>query len=225
MSAQKRCILFGFLSFTVALAPRQTIALAQDKPALQAKVFDVDTDASRVYVKVLSASRLGHEHGVEGKFKSGKIALGGTGEFLFDMTTFAADGPAARKQVGLENTVNDNEMRKVTDAMRSNKVLDVERFPTAAFAITSAAPLDKQAPGEPGNYRLEGTFTLHGTEKVIAFHAKVEKSAKPGVLRMTGSFPILQTDYGITPYSALGGLAKVADKVEILGDIVLKPGK
>src|SRR5205823_6111297 len=38
-----------------------------------AKSYQVDVKASRVYIKVGSATRLGHLHGVEGKLKSGKI--------------------------------------------------------------------------------------------------------------------------------------------------------
>jgi len=210
----------GLIALTLSASAR-----AGEKPAPQLKTFDVDVESSHVYVKVFSSTRLGHEHGVEGKFKAGKVALGGTGEFVFDMTSFAADGQAARKYVGLENSVNANEQKKVTDAMRGDKVLDVERFPTAVFRITAVAPVDKQPAGDPGTYRLEGVFTLHGTEKTIAFNAAVEKTNKPGVSKMTGSFPILQTDYGVTPYSALGGLAKVADKLEIYGEVMLKAGK
>jgi hypothetical protein len=53
----------------------------------------------------------------------------------------------------------------------------------------------------------------------------LEKTNKRGVVRIVGAFPILQSDYGISPYSALGGLSKVADKLEITGDVVLRPGK
>ena len=40
---------------------------------------------------------------------------------------------------------------------------------------------------------------------------------------MSGTFRLKQTNYGIKPYSAAGGLAKVADELEISGDLELKP--
>jgi polyisoprenoid-binding protein YceI len=193
-------------------------ARAQQNVPLQ-----VDTDSSRVYIKVDTATRFGHAHGVQGNLKSGKMTLGGDGEFAFDMASFVADSAEARKRVGLDQKkISDADARKVTEAMRGSGVLDVGRFPTASFRITSIAPLDKQAAGQPGRYQLDGRFTLHGTEQKLQIEAKVEKTATDGVLRMTGSFSIKQTDYGMTPYSALGGLAKVADELTISADIVLK---
>ena len=34
-----------------------------------------------------------------------------------------------------------------------------------------------------------------------------------------------QTDHGITPYSAVGGLVKVTDALEITGELLLGPAK
>jgi polyisoprenoid-binding protein YceI len=198
------------------------LAEHEGKPA-PAKAYQVDTSASKVFVKVGSATRLGHLHGVEGKLKSGNLALGGEGTLVFDMTTFVADTQEARKRVGLaRKKVSRNEAKKVTAAMRSRDVLDVDRYPTATYRITSATPLDKQATGQPGAYRLEGRFTLHGKEQPLKMKVKVESTGK-GRWKMTGSFTLRQTDHGITPYSALGGLARVADELEIQGDLILTP--
>src|SRR5262249_2559987 len=102
--------------------------------------------------------------------------------------------------------------------------LDVGKYPTATYQISSIRPLDKQAAGEPGTYQLEGKFTLHGVEKELALKAKLERADKDGLVRMTGSFTIKQTDYGMTPVSAAAGLAKVADELEITGELVLRSG-
>jgi hypothetical protein len=42
---------------------------------------------------------------------------------------------------------------------------------------------------------------------------------------LTGSFAIKQTAYGMKPYSSAGGLAKVADELEISGELSLSPAK
>src|SRR5215475_11218389 len=81
--------------------------------------YEVDSKASRIYVKVGTATRLGHEHGVQGGLKSGKLSLGGGGELVFDMASFTADSPEARQRVGLgKKRVSRNEAKKVTEAMR-----------------------------------------------------------------------------------------------------------
>src|SRR5262249_60666172 len=63
--------------------------------------YQVDTKTSQVFVKVGSATRLGHPHGVEGGLKSGELTLGGTGTLVFDMASFTPDTPPARTRLGL----------------------------------------------------------------------------------------------------------------------------
>src|SRR5262249_16969897 len=111
---------FVRLRFAVALAaltvPINTLpALAQANQNQETTASNaVDYEPSRIYVKVGTATRLGHEHGVEGNLKSGKLTLGGDGEFVFDMASFTADTSLARKRVGLERKkVSANEAKKV----------------------------------------------------------------------------------------------------------------
>jgi polyisoprenoid-binding protein YceI len=142
------------------------------------------------------------------------------------MASFEADTPEARKRVGQEGKkVSENEARKVTATMRGAGVLHVARFPTATYTIRSLKPLDGQDPGRLGCYRLEGRFTLHGKEQPLQFQAAVERAGRKGVLTMTGSFTIRQTDYGMTPVSAAGGLARSSDELEVWGELVLTPAR
>jgi polyisoprenoid-binding protein YceI len=182
--------------------------------------LEIDAHASRVYIKV-GAQRMGHLHAVQGRLADGTISLGGRGEMVFDMKTFVVDPPEARRYLGLAKDVSDSDRNKVTATMLGPQVLDVSRFPRAVFTIASVAPLDGQAAGAPGRYELTGDFALHGVTRRLQISAKLEPTDKPSALRMRGSFSILQTQYGITPYTALAGLVKVADTLEISGDLVL----
>ncbi|HKA07549.1 MAG TPA: YceI family protein, partial [Gemmataceae bacterium] len=182
---------------------------ADSRQSEGAKSYQVDIAASRVYVKVGSATRIGHRHGVEGKLKSGAIALGAGGELVFDMTTFTADTQEARKRVGLEGAkMSENEAKQVNETMRSADVLDVEKFPTATYKIIVIKPAEKQEAGDPGIYQVNGRLTLHGAEQPIAFRARLERTDKEGVVKLSGAFVMKQTAFGIKPYSAAGGLAK-----------------
>jgi polyisoprenoid-binding protein YceI len=213
---------FAFWGLAVCLlaAGAAVPARAREK----GRAHEVDAKASRITVKVGTATRLGHEHGVEGNLKSGTLNLGGGGELVFDMTSLTADNPEVRKRVGLESKpVSETEAEKVTETMRGDKVLDVAQYPTATYRITSITPLDKQAAGEPGAYRLEGTFNLHGTEQKLLVKARAERGDREGELKLTGTFTLRQTDFGIKPFSAAGGLARVADDLEVTGEFVLKP--
>jgi len=187
----------------------------------QAPVYQVDLSASRVYVRVGSATRLGHPHGIGGNLAASTISFGGKGELVFDTTSFVADTPEARQYVGLEGRFAD--AQKVTANMLGEAVLNVERHPRAVYAITTVAPLDGQAAGQTGRYKLTGQLTLRGVTQPVEFVAQVEPASKPGTLRMRGQFTIQQTRFGIQPYSALGGLVRVVDELTIWGDLILAP--
>ena len=198
------------------------IALAADEKDATSRTYQVDTDASRVFVRVGSATPLGHEHGVEARLKSGVLTLGGDGALIFDMGSFTADTPEARKRVGLgSKKFSASDARKVTEEMRSADVLDVAHFPTATFQITAAKAIAGQAADKPPRYQLKGKFTLHGIERPIQLEAQLEAADVQAQVRLTGSFTIKQSDYGIKPYSTLGGLVKVADELGITGDLIL----
>jgi polyisoprenoid-binding protein YceI len=191
-----------------------------------AKTYQIDATASRIYVKVGSATRIGHPHGVEGALKSGTVTFGAGGELVFDMRSFKADTKEARKKVGLESKkISENEAKKVQIAMLSADVLDVEKFPTATYKIIMIKPEERQEAGAPGLYQLNGRLTLHGAEQPVLFKAKLERTDKEGIVKLSGSFAIKQTDYGITPYSAAAGLARVADELEITGELFLNSAK
>jgi polyisoprenoid-binding protein YceI len=191
-----------------------------------AHAYLVDSAASRIFVKVGSATRIGHLHGAEGRLKSGKISLGAGGELVFDMRSFKADTQEARKKVGLEHEkTSENEAKKVNETMLSADVLDVDKFPTSTYKIIATKPAEKQEAGAPGIYELNGRFTLHGAEQPLLFKAKLERTDKEGVVKLSGSFAIKQSDYGMKPYSGAGGLARVADELEIFGELLLRPSK
>jgi polyisoprenoid-binding protein YceI len=187
------------------------------------KTFEVDTKASHVYVRVDPDGR-GHAHGIVGQLTSGAITLGAkekAGELVFDLTSFTADEPEARKYVGVEGKMSDSDRRSVTRTMLGSQVLDARQYPKATYTITTATPLDGQVAGQPGRYRFEGRLNLHGSEQPVGFEAKAETSKPGGALRLRGEFSLLQSDYHIKPYSAFFGRLKVKDELAIQGDLLL----
>ncbi len=177
----------------------------------------IDAEKSRVYVFV-DKTGLGHEHAVEGKIKSGEIHLGArtdAGTIEFDMTSFAADTERARKYIGLNGSVSPSTQQQVNRNMLGADVLNVRRHPTALFTIDSAL-LKKTRQGN-AIYELKGQFTLHGKTRALTIPA--QPSEKNGTVQLRGDFTILQTEFGITPYTAALGTVGVADRLRIWGDI------
>ena len=180
---------------------------------------EVDLQISRVYIRV-GKTGLGHEHGVEGRLASGNIQLGATqnaGELVFDMPTFTADTRNARTQVGLTGETDSATQKKVNSNMRGPDVLDVSKFPKAVFRIRSAKLRNASTPGDAPIYDLDGQFTLHNVTRPLRVAAAVVSAE--GRTGLRGRFTILQSDYGITPYSTALGAVGVADQLEILGDL------
>jgi polyisoprenoid-binding protein YceI len=191
-------------------------------PAVTAAVFDVDPEQSRVYIKVAASGRLGHAHGVQGRLASGTITAGGSGALIFTIGSFVVDTPESRQAVGLAGTVSLSDQQKTTATMLGQTVLDAAHYPTADYAIANSSPLDSQTPGDPGRYRLDGRFKLHGVERPLALVAQLNRTNVPGRFRMGCAFAIRQSAYGMTPYSTLGGLIGVADRLEIWGELVIE---
>jgi len=183
-------------------------------------VYTVDSNASRVYIRIDSATRIGHAHGIEGRFSACEVDFGGGGALAFDMNSFQADTFAARQYVGLDP--NFSQAAAVNTNMRGPAVLNVGRFPKASFTISSIEPKDRQAAGTAGRYRFAGKLNLRGISHDVRFNASLQPSKQnPNAMRLTGTFTILQSSYGIEPYSALGGLIRLADELQISGDLIL----
>jgi polyisoprenoid-binding protein YceI len=208
------CAVAVWVPDAVGQAPRDK-AKPAEKPPL--KPGQIDLEKSRVFIRV-GKKGLGHEHGVEGKIKSGSIdfqARKNAGVIDFDMTSFTADTDEARKSVELKGTISETTRDKVTETMRGAAVLDVEQFPTATFKIKSVAEIPART-GGPW-YELNGDFTLHGESRPLKFLA--ERTEEDGKFRLRGDFTILQSDFGITPYKAALGTVGVADELKIWGDV------
>jgi len=183
---------------------------------------DVNLKDSRVYIFV-GKTGLGHNHGIEGRLKSGSIrleAVENAGELVFDMTSFDADTDAARRYVGLEGSTDKSTRQQVNVNMKGADVLNVQKFPLATFRIASAKLLQQKGRQGHPEYQLDGRFTLHGVTQPLRFQASGEE--QDGRVHLRGSFSILQTGYGIRPYSKAFGAVGVTDKLTIYGDLWLE---
>ncbi len=162
----------------------------------------------------------GHEHAVVGAIKSGKLNLNlerDAGEIVFDMRSFTADTDHARKYLGLEGTTDPSTQKSVTANMRGEEVLDVNRYPTATFRVRRVTRLAGASKRKLPTFQLDGDFTLHGQTRAIRVVA--DAGEKDGWLHIRGGFSILQSQYGITPYSRALGAVGVTDALRISGDL------
>ncbi len=214
------CAVTGLVAATMSLPPAAgDPSRGRTKAAVRKSVEpgQIDLERSRVYIYV-DKTGLGHEHAIEGKIKSGEIQFGAkanAGLIEFDMTSFVADSERSRKFVGLKGSTSASTQQQVNTNMLGADVLNTRRYPTATFTIASAV-LKKTTSGA-ASCELKGDFALRGKARSLTLNAQLLPSS--GSRHLRGEFTILQTEYGITPYSTALGAIGVADRLKIWGDI------
>ncbi len=138
---------------------------------------------------------------------------------MFDMSSFDADGDAARQYVGLKGTTDPGTRQQVNDNMHGAAVLNVAKFATASLAIDSATALPPQPGDKVAYYLLKGSLTLCGVSQPLQL--KCEVIPVENVLRVRTGFVLKQTDFGIKPFSKAFGAVGVADEMKVYGELVV----
>ena len=90
----------------------------------------------------------------------------------------------------------------------ASKVLDTEDFPQVTFE-SSELDLNDVA------VAVSGTLTIHGESQPLEATLSVHEG------RVQASIPVVQTDFGIRPYSAMLGQLKVSDEVTVDLDVLI----
>jgi polyisoprenoid-binding protein YceI len=113
-----------------------------------------------------------------------------------DMTSLVV-----REGTGGIKPLTDRDRREIATTAR--RLLSVDRHPEASFAASRF-----QAAGDDGG-TMDGTFTLAGLARPLRVQVS---QVGPGRYRTTGT--VVQSAYGIKPYTAFLGALKVRDAVD-----------
>ena len=179
-------------------------ALARGRP-----VFRVDPAESLVVIEVRRAgslARLGHDHVVASHEVEGFIAPDeGRVDLYVALGRMAVDEAPLRAEAGFATQPTESDIEG-TRANMLEKVLEAEKFP---FAIVRVSGAD----AKQGNATLAVAITLHGATRTLQAPVQIEASATQ--MSVSGRLGFDQTDFGITPYSLLGGAIAVQNRVEL----------
>src|SRR5882757_4713704 len=182
-----------------------SLVLAMACHLASAQAADVDAGRSSIKVKVEKSglfSAFAHNHTIEAPLASGRLD---TAKRTAALTFNTKDMKV------LDEGVKDSERADIEQTMKSDKVLDVQRFPEIRFVSISITPQSD------GRYQVRGDLTLHGATRPVEFPITFSKD------RYSGSVKLKQTDFGIAPVSIAGGTVKVKDVIEVVFEIV--PGR
>lgn len=181
------------------------------------RVFNLDSrrSAVRIYVfRAGPAAKVGHNHVIAAPKFSGFAYLppGGTAEARFDLEfrldELEIDNLAYRAQLGkaFASIPMPEAIAGTREHMLGEENMQADRFPFVRVHSLRVA-------GESPKLAVDVQVEMHGKKREIRVPLDVE--GLPDSLAVSGAFTLRQTDFGVQPYSALGGLIAVADEVVI----------
>ena len=179
-------------------------------------VYKVDSHASRILISVrrggLMAS-LGHDHIIASHDLQGFILLdidspqnpNCRADFYTQLASLEVDNAQLRSEAGLLTSPSQKDIAGTTRNML--KSIDAENFPFAR--LHSSDCLAALSGGQ-----TEVLLTIHGVNQKQKIAVEIEEVSGSELI-LSGKFSILQTHFGIQPFSIMNGLIKVEDRLEL----------
>jgi polyisoprenoid-binding protein YceI len=136
-------------------------------------------------------------------------AVGRTSNVDGALTITGTKIETAAVSIDLASVTSDKNQR---DNQFRNRIMNVTRYPTATFMLTSPIDLGTlPADGATVTVPATGDLTVHGVKKAVTVNVTARRDA--GTIAVTGTIPVVFADYGIPDPSF--GPAQVADHGEI----------
>lgn len=206
-----------------ACAPAPVIREPAGEPPLPGRTaadaahYRVVDEGTRVYARVFrggSMAKLGHNHVVLFPGVRGDVYLAaGIGGSLFDLVVpvigAEVDPPALRRDQGrsFRTDISDDARARTRNNMLGERVLDAARYP---HITVSSARIE----GPPARPLVTLDITIRATTRRLAVPVNLSHDADS--LRAEGRLELLQSDFGIEPFTVLGGALRVEDRVELV---------
>ncbi len=165
---------------------------------LAAQERPIDTEHSTITIHVGKSGVLSvaaHDHTIDAPIASGSVQESAPPHVRFTVKT-------AKMTVRFDPRVGP----KTQDSIQSDMdemTLEVTKFPEIVFQSSHTERL------AGGDWKVNGTLSLHGVTKPISVRAKQTGDS------WKGHAFLKQTDFGIKPVSIGGGVIKVKNEIEI----------
>lgn len=177
-----------------------------------AGTHDIGPGDARVTVHTTKAglgARLAHDLTLEAKAWSGSITFDDADLAASSVeVTVAAASLAVIDSSGGVKPLSDGDRREIARNI-NDKILQTDRFPDITFRSTAVD-------GQPDAFTVTGDLTIAGITRPVSLTATVG-----GGRRVTARATVVQTQFGIKPYSAMLGALKIDDRVEIQATLTL----
>jgi len=185
------------------------------RPALGNNVYRIDSRHSRADIVVRRGGKLarfGHDHVISATQLEGFVLVAdddirhSRADIELSLDTLVVDDPVMREKFSLDTRPSAKDIEKTAGNMHT-KVLQTEYWPKAHLSVEITG-------GTLEALEAQLTVSLHGRNH--AFPISVElRGAGTDRIQASGAFDLRQSDYGIEPFSILGGGLQVLDAVEV----------
>ncbi|MBB3214059.1 polyisoprenoid-binding protein YceI [Herbaspirillum sp. Sphag1AN] len=181
------------------------------------KLFTLDPAQSQVRIYVFragAAARFGHNHVLSAPQFTGYFYLPGSGtdaarfDLAFRLDALDIDQPEYRAALGpaFASKISPDMIASTREHMLGEANLQAEQYPFVRIHSL-------QIIGESPRFAARLSVELHG--QVREMWVPLTVTGLPDSLMASGSMVLRQSDFGIHPYSALGGILAVADALVI----------
>jgi len=182
-------------------------------------VYRVVPESSHLRIRVDPEgpmARLGHSHVMGGDVVTGTVVLGSSAgsarlELEIDAALLDVDRPEWRSAAGLEPKLDPEAISETRSNMRGERVLDVAGHPKIRVRSVGVA-------GPAWMPDVTVRIRLRGEVREATVPVAVERTDQR--LSASGALDLLQSDFGIEPFSAAGGALRVSDRMQIRFRIV-----
>jgi hypothetical protein len=186
-------------------------------------VYQVDPQRSRVFIRTGRDGPMkaaGHDHVIASADVEGLVLLSddpdkSRADLRLPLQQLIVDDPVYREQFGLEPDLPESAIDGTTRNMQ-DKVLESNRFPWATASVRVLSMQEAQS-------ELGVTISLHGSS--FNYSVPAELTIEPERLRVSGSMTMQHSDFGLAPFSAAGGLLRVAEDIEVVFEILAIRGQ
>jgi hypothetical protein len=182
-------------------------------------VYKIDAHQSQVIIYVYKAgalAKLGHDHVIASYNLSGYI-LDDSNQAQADITVplalLVVDETNLRKQAGFTSEPSSADIEGTKQHMLDS-VLQATQYPLVHIHVNK---LIENSPNAIAQVEL----TLHGVTRMVEVPIVIQKTTDNQLI-VSGTFSLNQTDFNIKPYSVMGGLLQVEDKIDLKFNIIAK---
>ncbi|MGH8224280.1 MAG: YceI family protein [Woeseiaceae bacterium] len=183
-----------------------------------AAVYRIDPRRSLVLIQVGRAGvmrNLGHDHVIASRDLDGFVLISddpsaSRADLRMPLHTLIVDDAELRERAGLDPQVPEAAIEDTTRNML-DRVLEPHIYPPLELRAQFASVHD-----EPPS--LSVSITLHGT--AFDYLLPVRLDLAPERLIASGSMTVKHADFGLAPFTAAGGLLKVAEEIELRYELV-----